>query len=45
MSALESTIWTILGYAAMPTIFVVGFIITAVVTCYVLERTGHGDQQ
>ena len=41
MSPLESMIWTILGYAAMPTIFIVGFIITAMVTCFLLDMTGN----
>jgi len=42
MSTLEAMIWNVLGYAAMPTIFIVGFIITAAVGCFVLEATGHG---
>ncbi len=45
MSTLESIIWTILGYISMPIIFLVGFAITAVVTCYVIEATGHGEQK
>ncbi len=40
MSALESLIWTILGYAAMPAIFIGGFLATAVVACFLLERLG-----
>ncbi|MCP5207752.1 MAG: TIGR02808 family protein [Hahellaceae bacterium] len=42
MSPLESMIWSILGYAAMPVIFIVGFAITVVVTCFLLETTGNG---
>lgn len=44
MSALETTIWYILGYATMPLIFLIGFILTAVVACWLLERLGHGDR-
>lgn len=45
MSPLESMIWTILGYAAMPTIFIVGFAITAAVACFLLDITGKGEKQ
>lgn len=44
MSPLESMIWTMLGYAAMPTIFIVGFIVTAVVTCFMLDVTGNNSE-
>ncbi|RRJ83865.1 TIGR02808 family protein [Aestuariirhabdus litorea] len=43
MSALESMIWTILGYAAMPTIFLIGFLITAAFTCFVLDLTSDTE--
>ncbi|WP_426416258.1 TIGR02808 family protein [Aestuariirhabdus sp. LZHN29] len=43
MSAMESMIWNILGYAAMPTIFITGFLITAVFTCFLLELTGNSN--
>lgn len=42
MSAMESLIWTILGYASMPAVFIVGFVITAVVTCMLIEMSGNG---
>jgi uncharacterized protein (TIGR02808 family) len=45
MSALEAMIWNVLGYIAMPTIFIVGFAITAVVACFLLEVTGNGNKQ
>lgn len=45
MSPLEAMIWNVLGYAAMPTIFIVGFAVTAAVCCFLLEVTGNGDQQ
>ncbi|WP_095505699.1 TIGR02808 family protein [Paraferrimonas sedimenticola] len=38
MSTLESVIWHVLGYAAMPTIFIVGFIGVAVVSLWILNR-------
>lgn len=37
MSALESIIWHILGYSAMPFIFIVGFIGVALVSLWVLS--------
>ena len=45
MSALEAMIWNVLGYAAMPTFFIVGFAITAAVACFLVEVTGHGNKQ
>jgi uncharacterized protein (TIGR02808 family) len=45
MSALESFVWHFLGYAAIPTIFIVGFLITAVVGCFLLEALGRGEGQ
>lgn len=45
MSPLEAMIWTVLGYAAMPTIFIVGFAVTAAVACFLLEVTGNADKQ
>jgi len=38
MSALEQTIWYILGYLTMPTIFIVGFLASAFVACFILEK-------
>ncbi len=37
MSTLESIIWHILGYSAMPFIFIVGFIGVALVSLWVLS--------
>jgi len=37
MSGLETTIWYILGYLTMPLIFIVGFIGTAAVSCFLLN--------
>ena len=45
MSALESFVWHFLGYAAIPAIFIVGFLITAVVGCLLLEALGRGEGQ
>jgi len=38
MSAIETTIWYILGYITMPLIFIVGFAATAIVACFLLNR-------
>ncbi|WP_461534682.1 TIGR02808 family protein [Spongorhabdus nitratireducens] len=38
MSALESAIWTALGYASMPAIFLGGFAATALVACFVFDK-------
>ncbi len=43
MSAMESLIWNVLGYSAMPMIFIGGFLATAVVACFLLEVTGKTD--
>ena len=40
MSALESMIWTILGYLAMPTILIIGFIGVAGVSLFCLKMLG-----
>jgi len=37
MSTLESTIWTVLGYVAMPTIFIIGFSGVAAVSMVLLK--------
>lgn len=42
MSTLESVIWHILGYLAMPTVFVIGFIGVALISMGVLRVLGHG---
>ncbi len=45
MSAAESLFWNVLGYSTMAMIFVVGFVITAVIVCFLLERIGRGEEQ
>lgn len=40
MSTLESVIWHVLGYLAMPMIFVAGFAAVAVATVFVLKAMG-----
>lgn len=42
MSALETTIWYILGYITMPLIFVFGFAATAIVSCFLLNFLSKG---
>ncbi|PSJ37452.1 TIGR02808 family protein [Zobellella taiwanensis] len=36
MSALEKLIWNVLGYTAMPLIFLFGFVAVSVFTCLAL---------
>ena len=45
MSALESMIWTVLGYLAMPTIFIIGFDGVAAVSLLVLKMLTKQSQQ
>lgn len=40
MNLLEETIWTILGYGAMPFIFLSGFVAVALVSCVLLNAFG-----
>lgn len=40
MSLLEHTIWTVLGYGAMPFIFLSGFVAVAVICCMLLNAFG-----
>ncbi|BCS47684.1 hypothetical protein JUNP479_0348 [Aeromonas jandaei] len=40
MSLLEHTIWTVLGYGAMPFIFLSGFVAVAVTCCALLNAFG-----
>ncbi len=40
MGTLETMIWYILGYSAMPMILLGGFIGTAIVACFLLELAG-----
>lgn len=41
MSAMESMIWMALGYAALPVILLSGFIGTALVACFLLDKFGQ----
>ena len=45
MSAVETLFWNVLGYSSMAMIFVVGFAMTAVIACFLLERIGRGGEQ
>lgn len=45
MSAMESMIWTILGYLAMPTIFIIGFVGVAAVAMVLLKMLGVKSAQ
>ena len=38
MSGMETTIWSIIGYACMPLIFIIGYMATAYVSCFILNR-------
>ena len=40
MSALESMIWTVLGYLAMPTIFIIGFAAVTAISLLILKMFG-----
>ena len=40
MSTLETFIWYTLGYAAMPAIFIGGFLATAAVFCFLVDKLG-----
>jgi uncharacterized protein (TIGR02808 family) len=43
MSTLENIFWHVLGYAAMPVIFIVGFIGVAVGSLWLLSLTADKD--
>ena len=45
MSAVETLFWNVLGYSSMAMIFIVGFEITAVIACFLLERIGRSGEQ
>lgn len=45
MSTLESVIWHILGYAAIPVIVIAGFIISSVVFYFLQKMTVKGDDE
>ncbi len=42
MSTLESVIWHILGYAAIPVILLAGFLISSVVFYFLQKMTARG---
>ncbi|OED48667.1 TIGR02808 family protein [Endozoicomonas sp. (ex Bugula neritina AB1)] len=41
MSSLESFIWHLLGYAAMPAIFIGGFLVTALIFCFLMDKISN----
>jgi uncharacterized protein (TIGR02808 family) len=43
MSTLESAFWNILGYSAMPVIFIVGFIGVAIGALWILSLGADKD--
>jgi uncharacterized protein (TIGR02808 family) len=45
MSAGESIFWHVLGYSTMAIIFIVGFVITAAIGCFLLGLIGRGEEQ
>ena len=45
MSAGETLFWNILGYSTMAIIFIVGFVITAAIGCFLLGLIGRGGDQ
>ncbi|MTI14818.1 TIGR02808 family protein [Sansalvadorimonas verongulae] len=40
MSQLEWVIWHVLGYAAIPGIFITGYLMTAILACILLDLFG-----
>jgi uncharacterized protein (TIGR02808 family) len=44
MSAVEILLWNVLGYSTIAVVFIVGFAVTAVVACFLLERFGLGGE-
>jgi uncharacterized protein (TIGR02808 family) len=45
MSTLESVIWHILGYAAIPVILLTGFVISSVVFYFLQKMTARGGDE
>jgi len=45
MSTVETLFWNVLGYTTMTMIFIVGFAITAMIACFLLEQFGRGGGQ
>ncbi len=42
MSAFETFIWYFLGYSSVPFVFFMGFVVTAIVACVLLDVMGFG---
>jgi uncharacterized protein (TIGR02808 family) len=45
MNALETIFWHVLGYSTMAMIFIVGFVLTAAIGCFLLGLIGRGGEQ
>jgi uncharacterized protein (TIGR02808 family) len=45
MSTLESVIWHILGYAAIPVIFLIGILISSLIFFVLLKLIGRGGDE
>ncbi len=45
MSTIESVIWHILGYSAIPLILLAGIVISSAVFFLLLKVFGHGSDQ
>ena len=45
MNTAETLFWNVLGYTTMAMIFIVGFAITAMIACFLLEHFGRGEEQ
>jgi uncharacterized protein (TIGR02808 family) len=45
MSGGETFFWNVLGYSTMAIIFIVGFVITAAIGCFLLGLIGRGGEQ
>jgi uncharacterized protein (TIGR02808 family) len=43
MGTLETIIWQVLGYSAMPVILLVGYLITVGIGCVLLDLTGRSS--
>ncbi|RLA05594.1 MAG: TIGR02808 family protein [Gammaproteobacteria bacterium] len=44
MGGIEDTIWNMLGYFSMPLIFIIGYLATAYVSCFLLNVFSKNDQ-
>lgn len=43
MGGIEDTIWNMLGYFSMPLIFIIGYLATAYVSCFLLNIFSKND--